>query len=84
MITRINAAAILHQGIIMTLPPPARHGTIIAAMTQALGEVDIPPRAQGFLTSDGRYVGRREAAQIAYFARQIGTQVDELYSEDIF
>ncbi len=81
---RILSAAILYRGIIMTLPPPARHGTIIATMTQAFGDVDIPPRAQGFLTSEGRYVGRREAAHIAYFARQIGTQVDELYSEDLF
>lgn len=39
---------------------------------------------QGFMTSKGRFVDRKEAAKIAYECGQITKQVKTLYSEDIF
>lgn len=41
---------------------------------------------QGFLTSTGRFVGRREAAQIALHSGQIKELKfgSELYSEDLY
>lgn len=39
---------------------------------------------QGFLTSKGRFVDRKEAAKIAFSAGQISDQKEELYSEDLY
>lgn len=43
---------------------------------------------QGFLTSDGNFVDREEAARCAYIQNQISAQVyhskRELYSEDLY
>ena len=40
--------------------------------------------AQGFFTSKGRWVNRKEAADIAYAAGQIDTPVSTLFSEDLY
>jgi hypothetical protein len=87
---RIVAAAIYH-GCTVSLPPPARHGHILAAMSATLGinTPQIPPENQGFLTDTGRYVGRVEAKLIAHRAGQIirhsaGQHCPELYSEDLW
>lgn len=39
---------------------------------------------QGFYTSKGRFVDRKEAAKIAYNCGQIDKQVDVLFSEDLY
>lgn len=39
---------------------------------------------QGFLTSDDRFVDRKEAGQIAYKAGQISKPTDCLLSEDLY
>ncbi len=39
---------------------------------------------QGFLTSDNEFVDRKDAAKIAYDAGQIKTEVDLLFSEDLY
>lgn len=39
---------------------------------------------QGFLTSDNRFVGREEAADIAYNVGQISEPVDYLFSENLY
>lgn len=85
---RIVSAAINSGGMIWSLPSPARHHTILHAMS-AFGIDAIKhghPDAQGFLTSTGRYVGRREAARIAYEAEQIEKTKwpPDLYSEDLW
>lgn len=41
-------------------------------------------KIQGFLTSKNRFVGRTEAAEIAYREKQISERVDILFSEDIY
>lgn len=72
----------------VSAPPPARHGTLLHPMHD-LGIKHVHPDDQGFLTSKGRFVGRREAFDIATAANQIitktgSTHVPELYSEDVW
>ena len=47
-------------------------------------ELEDGPYAQGFYTSKGRFVGREEAAKIAYAAGQIKSQKSRLFSEDLY
>lgn len=74
----------------ISAPPPARHGTLMHPFFD-YHERAIGPGAQGFLTSTGRYVDRREAQQIAISSNQprvadnpTWDQLDELYSEDLW
>lgn len=84
---RIVAAAIYH-GTIISLPPPARHHTILRTMDITMGiDALVPPQNQGFLTSDGIYVNRVEAWEIAERAGQIKRNTSgrpELFSEDLW
>lgn len=85
---RIVAAAV-YFGAIVSLPPPARHHTILHSMLLTMGIDDdklIEP-LQGFLTSDGQYVNRVEAFYIAQKAGQLKRNTSgapELYSEDLW
>lgn len=45
---------------------------------------EVDNSAQGFYTSKGRFVDRKEAAKIAYNCGQIDKQVDVLFSEDLY
>lgn len=56
-----------------------RHADIIYRF---MGELDEDQ--QGFLTSTGRYVDRKEAAKIAFECGQIKKEIKVLYSEDIY
>lgn len=47
-------------------------------------EMDTHMAAQGFYTSKGRFVGREEAAKIAYAAGQIFSPTNKLHSEDLY
>lgn len=47
-------------------------------------QLGIHEREQGFLTNLNRFVGRREAAEIAYKAQQISAPKDSLFSEDLY
>ncbi len=85
---RIVAAAVYH-GATISLPPPARHHTILAAMDIILGARSLDPANQGFLTSAGRFVNRVEGYYIAERAGQIKHKsgnpgTPELYSEDMW
>jgi hypothetical protein len=84
---RIIAAAIFFGGIV-SLPPPARHHTIIQTMDRGmhLDGAAVLPQMQGFITSTGRYVNRVEAYYLAYSAGQLisETKGPELYSEDLW
>lgn len=72
-----------------SLPIPASHYQISKVMLKK--DPDVPalrePSRQGFLTSTGRFVGRREAYRIALEAGQIDPtktyQPDILFSEDL-
>lgn len=71
---RIETAAIRVDGVVWTLPRPARHHVLIAAWGWAHygakpGRID--QHDQGFVTSKGRFVDRKEGAAIAVAAKQI-------------
>lgn len=74
--------------LIISSPPPARHGTLLHPMYDYMGK-PIGPDDQGFLTSTGRYVDRKEALAIVFAAGQ--PRIDhpsrndhDLYSEDLW
>ena len=71
---------------IYTLPRPKRHSDVytIAHKDQPR---NFKSKVDGFITSTGRFVDRREAAEIAFNAHQIISDdftFASLYSEDIF
>lgn len=83
---RIVSAAIHLGGLVLSLPSPARHHSL---MRPAVENLDLKPGfgIQGFLTSTGRFVNRKEAFFIANEANQITVKTgpaDELYSEDLW
>lgn len=85
---RIVAAAVYH-GATISLPPPARHHTILQSMLLVMGFEDalVHPEKQGFLTSTGRFVNRVEGYYIAHRAKQLIANTagqPELYSEDLW
>lgn len=72
----------------ITAPPPARHGTILAPLSEHIGK-SLPSHDQGFITSTGRYVDREEALKIALASGQ--SMIDHpsrhtrlLFSEDLW
>ena len=79
---KIIAAAINERGKIWT---GRRHHEIIRAIVEARGRAEGPVYGeQGFLVDDGRFVGREEAAQIAFDAGQIPALICRLFSENVF
>ena len=86
---RIVAAAIRVGPMIISAPPPARHHTLMHAFWAHDNESCINPKDQGFLTSEGKFVGREEAKKIALAAEQVlpgqgHERHTELFSEDLF
>ena len=65
---RVDRAAIENTRRVFSLPRPARHEDIFRLM-RAAGFSRLGCR-QGFLLSDGRFVGRSEAARVAFEAGQ--------------
>lgn len=90
---KIVSVALQYDGLIFSLPQPARHCHVMRSM-QACGLLkDIPGvdmlREQGFLTSLGRYVNRQEGTLIARAAGQLEDRIktggeNTLYSEDLW
>jgi hypothetical protein len=79
---KIIAAAILERGRVWT---GIRHHLIIRDIVAELGQGAAPILGeQGFVTDDGRFVEREEAAKIAFDAGQIGQPKKYLFSEDVF
>lgn len=82
----IVAAAIKEGNMVCSVPKPGRHHDVIRAM--ATSGIPIPiVGQQGFLTSEGHFVNRYEARDIARMAGQILAKTgnpDELFSEDIW
>ena len=78
-----NGERVYPDKLIVTSPPPARHGTLMHPLKSFVSAND-----QGFLTSTGRYVDRKEAMQIVKAANQPMTDVphqdDQLFSEDLW
>ncbi|TGQ95372.1 hypothetical protein EN851_07565 [Mesorhizobium sp. M8A.F.Ca.ET.208.01.1.1] len=85
MTERIVSVAISAFGIIASLPAPARHGDVLRKLWD-FNQTVVGPDSQGFLTSAGRYVNRRDAAELALGAGQCDrlTSAPALYSEDLW
>jgi hypothetical protein len=81
---RIATAAVRRDGLIFSIPRPGRHHDIIPLAVQAGAKAPIRQGEQGFLTSEGDFVDRRWAAQIAFQAGQIIELKAKLYSEDLW
>lgn len=83
----ISTAAIKHKGMIFSLPRPNRHHHILHLMTD-LGIGPREERIQGFLTSEGEFVERLEALEIANACGQNPKMANAphlgLFSEDLW
>ena len=81
-------AAAVQVGATISLPPPARHHTIIQTMDTQMGMDGYKAisSAQGFITSKGRFVNRVEAFYLAFQSGQITSdnKGPQLYSEDLW
>lgn len=93
METIVGVAIKMHSGSVASLPRPARHLDLLIDL-QRCGQREGPApegahdsAGRGFLTSEGRFVDRMEAASIAIAAGQV-TRVAwpsrGLYSEDVW
>jgi hypothetical protein len=85
----IVAVAVRAFGVVLSVPKPGRHHTVLNTFSQATGLNMVEnsgPDDQGFLTSAGRFVGRIEAAKIAVDEGQIEALQwpPQLYSEDLW
>lgn len=81
----IYAAAVRHKGRVCYMPPPQNWKDIIDLLE--LQEGQRPTWYQvGFVTNDGRYVDREEAAQIAIKSGQVeDTELDGvLFTSDLW
>jgi len=75
----IKQAAILHNGIVHT---GKRHKDIAMSIADKIGS--RKGATEGFITSQGLFVDRKEAAKIAYMSGQIKEPVEKLKSEHIY
>lgn len=74
----VVAAAVKVGGLIISLPAPARHPDIMRALWNINRKLsNVPPRDQGFLTRDGVFVTREEAAALLGRDKPV-------YSEDLW
>ena len=87
---RIVAAALRRKlnNIVYSLPPPARHHTIMHALVH--DGVECNNRFdQGFVTNEGNFVGRIQAMDIARINNQLLDRAptgppNTLFSEDVW
>lgn len=80
---RITAAAIVQDGQMFT---GRRHHEIISMIVRHMGIRPVTGK-QGFVTNEGRFVDRKEAARIALEAGQVKelkSGSGELFSEDLW
>jgi hypothetical protein len=86
----IESAALKLGNLIISMPRPARHHNIIHELFREHGIRG--GEFQGFLTSEGKFVDREEAWQIAFYAGQLkdkdwhqhARMCPHLFSEDIW
>lgn len=88
---QIVAAALRHEsGMVFTLARPHRHNDIIHWFGKRRLSIEefVGLCEEGFLTSDGRFVGRKEAARIAIAAGQVKQKdlcaFPSIFSEDLW
>lgn len=85
----ISAAIKTSDGIIHSLPPPARHADIVYALHRVKypkAKLIIAEGEQGFINNDGDFMARKEAGAYAIKNGQVNKLgfPPELYSEDLW
>jgi len=83
-VERIVAAACRRDGLVFFVEQPKRHDSVIAAGCKLGLETPARGAEQGFVTSRGRFVGRKVAAKIAWVSKQTKRRLKGLTSEDVW
>lgn len=86
-VPKVHQAAIYQDGVVYTLSRPARHHDIIRHMVEAEGVEPPVTGEQGFVLSDGSFVDREAALQVALLANQLHKprhHISQLFSEDLW
>lgn len=79
---KIKEAAIMHEGKIWT---GRRHSDVFKKIIEECGRLAAPVKGeQGFVTECGKFVSRKEAAEIAFKAGQVPELYPILMSEDLY
>lgn len=93
---RIVATAIKYEGLVCVVEQPGRHHDVFRELRELGWHQGPHTHEQGFITSQGRFVGREEARKIAEAADQIiASRTDDagvpckfdhphLFSEDVW
>ena len=76
----MKEAAILKDGIVYLGKSGKRHNHII----KDYPEIRFFTKEQGFITNEGKFVDRVEAAKIAFECGQIKKEKRILFSEDLY
>jgi hypothetical protein len=86
MLQIVAAAIKTDDGVVHSLPRPHRHHHIVHALAKADYPGWYSGDRQGFLTSDGEYVMRKDALRIAIQAGQTTQEkaLHQLFSEDLW
>jgi len=88
--TRVVAAAIRHDGVIYTLPPPNRHFNIIWHCNNVLKIQGFKAHFddQGFVDENGGWLSRKAALYVATQANQLlpnePIRANMLFSENLW
>lgn len=76
---RVVAAACRIDGLTYSMPAPARHHDILLRMPAPEKHICT----QGFLLSDGRFIERKGARQVAIDQKQV-KNMDKLHARELF
>lgn len=85
-LTVARAAILGKDGQVYSVEPPGRHCDVIRSMF-AQGSPCSGDAPQGFLLSDGTFVDRQRAKEVAREAGQLlpqASRLPQLYSEDLW
>lgn len=81
---RVIGAAILVDGEVYSVSRPGRHRDVIRLYAKDRGQRLPAGAIQGFLTDSGFFVGRVQAARLAFESGQIASPKAELFTEDLW
>ncbi len=87
--TIVGSAVKLSDGRVYSVPKPGRHGHVFVMFKEMRERGDGVPKEgqiQGFVTNTGRFVDRKEGAELALSNGQIKklNWPPDLYSEDLW
>lgn len=83
---RIVSAALNFDGLILSMPAPARHSDLIRAVDEYCLCLSVRQENQGFLDAGGHFLTREEALKRAYETGQLdkSDHPRHLFSEDLW